>query len=317
MSNTTSTIKKAAAVAAIPLINLSAAYGVYRYVFYTPNSVQNDDFHLSEIKQMSEMKEELLAMIENSRNLEYEPVSIKSRDGLILNGRFYKGKDDAPLMIGAHGYRGTPIRDFSGGINYYLGQGYNVLLIEQRGHCSSEGHTITFGVKERYDVLAWANYAVERFGTHKKIVLSGISMGAATVLMASALNLPSNVCGIIADCPYTTPASIIAKVCQDMKLPAKALMPAIQEAAMVYGHFSVNAADSSKAVKKAKVPVLLIHGEDDTFVPCDMSREIAEAAPDIVELHTFPGADHGLSFVVDRPRYEEIVSEFINRVTAQ
>ncbi|MBO4915270.1 MAG: alpha/beta fold hydrolase, partial [Oscillospiraceae bacterium] len=243
----------------------------------------------------------------------YERVSITSFDGLRLNGRYYNVRDGAPLVLMCHGYRGTPSRDFSGGADLCMGLGYNVLIIEERAHCSSEGHTISFGINERRDCVDWCRFAAERFRT--PIILVGISMGAATVLMASALELPENVRGIIADCPFTSPKAIIRKVGAVQGFPLGLTMPLAELGARVFGGFSLSTpADAAEAVKRAKVPVLLIHGEADNFVPCVMSREIAAANPALVELHTFPDAWHGASYLTDTPRYTRLVKDFCRRV---
>ena len=139
-------------------------------------------------------------------------------------------------------------------------------------------------------------------------------MGAATVLMAAELDLPENVTGIIADCPYTSPKDIIKKVCGDMKLPSSLLYPFVKLGAKLYGHFDLESADAAEAVCHAKVPVLLIHGEDDRFVPCSMSRKICdsfrESNPDgDIIFETFPGAGHGISFMEDEPRYGRLVDK--------
>ena len=173
---------------------------------------------------------------------------------------------------------------------------------------------MTFGVKERYDCLDWVDYAISRFGEDVRIILTGISMGASTVLMASGMELPSNVKGIIADCPFTEPMDIILTVGRSMKLPEGFIRHFAKAAARIFGGFDISGASALKAVKDTKVPVLLIHGEADDFVPCEMSRRIHEANPSMTELHTFPGAGHGVSFMVDEKRYEELVVSFSKRV---
>lgn len=296
---------------------LCAAYAVFRIIFRSPDRTQNDDFHLAGGEQTDALRDEITEMIRAARAIPYEPVCTTSFDGLRLNGRYYYQRDGAPLAILFHGYRGTPARDFSGGIQSYRAAGFNLLLIEQRAHCTSEGHVITFGVKERRDCMKWIGYARERFGEQTEILLCGISMGAATVLMASGLDLPENVRGILADAPFTSPKAIITKVIRDRKLPLWIVWPLTWLGARIFGGFDPSAADASEAVKRAKVPILLIHGEDDRFVPCEMGREIASAAPERIELHTFPNAGHGLSFLVDRPRYERITRAFFTRIFPQ
>ena len=293
------------------------AAGVFTYVFYSPLGSQNDDYHILAPFRTEEEREKSLTLIDRLRARPYEPVSILSRDGLRLCGRYYHQADGAPLAILCHGYRGTPVRDFCGGADICFSEGLNVLMIEERAHCESEGHVISYGVNERFDVLAWTEYAVQCFGDGVRILLAGISMGAATVLMASALPLPSQVRGILADCPYTSPDEIIAEVGRSKGLPMQLLQPVAAVAARVLGGFSLRAASALDAVCTAKVPILLIHGEADDFVPCEMSLRIAAANPDLIDFHTFPEAGHGLSYLVDTDRYTALVRDFCKRIFAE
>ena len=290
-----------------------ASAGIYACVFYSPLGKQGDDYQILGYLT-PEQRDKTITLIDRLHARQYEPVSILSQDGLRLSGRYFHQADGAPLVILFHGYRGTPMRDFCGGADICFTEGFNVLLVEQRAHCSSEGHSISYGVNERRDVLAWAEYAARRFGEDVKILLAGISMGAATVLMASALDLPPQVRGILADCPYTSPDEIIAGVGRAKRFPMKLLMPLIELDARVLGGFSLRAASALSAVREAKVPILLIHGEADDFVPCEMSRRIAGANPDLIEFQTFPGAGHGLSYMVDTERYTKLVQEFCKKI---
>ena len=192
--------------------------------------------------------------------------------------RYYHVRDGAPLQIQFHGYRGAALRDFCGGNKLARESGQNTLVVDQRAHGKSGGNTITFGIRERLDCLSWVKYANQRFSSGTPIFLSGVSMGATTVLMASELKLPANVMGIIADCPYSSPEVIIRKVCrEDMHLPPALTMPLIRLGARLFGHFVLNESSAVQAVGNKNIPILLLHGEDDRFVPCDMSREIFDA----------------------------------------
>ena len=158
-------------------------------------------------------------------------------------------------------------------------------------------------------------YAVDRFGDGVKIILYGVSMGGATVLLASELELPKNVKGIIADCPYSAPIDIILHVGKKMSLPGWLIRPFAILGAKIFGGFDLTETDAKKAVKNAMVPILIIHGEADGFVPHEMS-DIVEQNPTLVTRHTFPGADHGISYLVDTPRYRKLVTEFMEKVLA-
>ena len=292
------------------LLVLAVSYGCYRFVFYTPNDKVPDDYELSDPRQPEEEKARCIGMIRKINEKEFERVYIRSFDGLRLTGRYYHVDDKAPLVIMFHGYTGTPSRDFCGGADICLSSGYNALLIEMRAHCGSEGHTISFGINERRDVLSWVEYAKNRFGEDKKMLIVGISMGAATVLMSGALCLPANVCGIIADCPYAYPEKIIKHVGEQRDLPIGLLFPFLRIGARLFGGFDLLSADPVSAVKDLKIPVMIIHGEDDDFVPPEMSEEIEKANPEHVKRYTFPGARHGTSYLQDTERYTKLVKDF-------
>ena len=167
---------------------------------------------------------------------------------------------------------------------------------------------------ERRDVLSWIKYANERFGSDKPIYLFGISMGATTVVMASGLNLPDNVKMICADCPFSSPRDIIYYVAKRWYKFPNLLWALIRASALVYGHLIIpRNITAANAVKNTNKPILLIHGEADYFVPKEMSEKIKQSNPDCVELHTFPGAYHGVSYFADPERYISIVRDFIER----
>ena len=240
-----------------------------------------------------------------------EEVETRSFDGCKLFGRYYHIRDGAPLEIIFHGYRSCAFRDCSGGHALSRRMGFNVLAVDQRAHGQSGGNTITFGIKERRDCMRWIEYANQRFGADTPIILSGISMGAATVLMASGLKLPENVVCIIADSAYSAPSAIIEKVCEDLHYPVALCRPLIHLGALIFGHFRLNSCTAKESVTHAEVPVLLIHGEDDRLVPCSMSKEIASHCASDVTVCTFPGAGHGLSYMIDPVRYENAVYNFL------
>ena len=295
------------------LLFLAAVYWAYRFTFHSPNATQNEDHTVLMSPQMEPMMDEIHRMIDDLNAIPYEAVYLTSQDGLRLRGRYYHQRDGAPLALCFHGYRGTPSRDFSGGTQILFRQGFNVLLVEERAQCGSEGHTITFGVRERIDCMAWIHHFHYRF-EEAQMILVGISMGAATVLMSSALALPDYVKGIVADCPFTEPKAIIRQVAAGMHIPGWVSVPLASAAAGLFGHFRLGGASALEAVRQAKKPILLIHGEADTFVPCDMSRALHAANPEYTELHTFPGASHGISFLLDPERYERLITDFSRRV---
>lgn len=301
---------------AILVTILLALFAVCRWAygkaFYHPDDKKAGDprafFSGDEHARYRQKLHELVDWLEP---LDFERVSIVSRDGLTLVGRYYHTADGAPLKIVFHGWRSNLLRDCCGAAKMAMNAGYNLLLVCQRAHGESGGNTITFGILEKYDCLAWVNYAVDRFGSEVRILLGGVSMGAATVLMASALELPKNVKGISADCGYTSPEAIIRKVCrEDVGIPDVIGFPLVRLAARLYGGFSVKDGGALEAVKQARVPLLLIHGDADAFVPFSMCHEIYGAIPGEKRLLAVKGAGHGLSYFVSSEDYESTLRAF-------
>lgn len=286
---------------------------IYLMVFYSPHKKQNDIYNIPNASQYNEHRKVMEKNIAEIEKIPYETVQIKSYDGLTLYGKYYHVKDGAPIDICMHGYRGTAERDMNGGFNLSREYGRNLLLCDQRAHGKSQGHTLTFGIKERFDVVSWANYLTERFGKDCRILLVGVSMGATTVLMASGEKLPQTVKGVLADCPYSKPEQIIKKVCKDIKCSPKLFYPLIRLSARLFGRFSLTETSAEEQVKKATVPILVLHGGDDRVVPCHMSEKIAENST-LVERHVFERAGHALCFYADNKKYREVVDKFREKV---
>ena len=207
------------------LFALLVLYVMFYIIFRRNGSTNKDDRLTIKGEQYETYAEVIRRAVDRVLPVPYEEVCITSRDGLKLYGRYYHHKDDAPLGIFFHGYRSGPILDGNGGYLICERRGYNVLIVTQRAHGKSEGNVMTFGIKERLDCLDWISYANERFGAKTPIVLMGMSMGAATVLMAAGEDLPENVKGVIADSPFTAPSDIIRTVMKDYKLPVRFMYP--------------------------------------------------------------------------------------------
>ncbi len=291
---------------------LGALYA-YKRACYSPNRGRDDVYILPKGEQYLQHVGALKQFIDALRELPFEPVTIEATDGKLLYGRYYHVRWGAPVQIQFHGYRGSAYRDLCGGAQLALKMGHNVLLVDQRAHGKSAGRTITFGVKERLDCQSWCRYARRRFGPRTPLILMGVSMGAATVLMASELPLPRSVKAIIADCPYSSPKEIIGKVAMGMGMPGRPSTAACALGARLYGGFRLDSASPVEAVKKAKIPILLLHGEDDRFVPCRMSRVIFDACASEKRLETFPGAAHGMCYLSDPKRYEAVIADFLGK----
>jgi len=297
-------------IAVLLVIFLAGMLYIYRMAFASRRNIHPADEEMpSQSEQYSPYAERLIENVRKLAKVPFEPVEITSHDGLRLFGRFYDAGTDAPVAILFHGYRSTALRDASGGAPFCMRNGFSVLIVDQRSHGRSEGRAITFGIKERIDCLKWIEYVIARQGSNVRIMLMGVSMGAATVLMAADLGLPKNVRAIAADCPYSSPEDIICCVADSMGIPSVPVKPILRLTARLFAGIDLNSSCAVSAVKGFDRPVFLIHGDDDRFVPCEMSRRIAASNPDICMLTEVPGAGHGIAYYVDTAMYEDAAAK--------
>jgi len=254
---------------------------------------------------------EMLETIDRLIAAPYEKVSVQSYDGLKLIGKLFVGNPGAPLMLFFHGYRSTAERDASGAYQLCREKGWHLLMVDQRALGESEGREITFGIRERYDCQTWAEYAAERFGPETPIFLWGISMGASSVLMASELEMPASVRAIVADSGFDSPVSIIGSTARRRGWPAGLAVQFVRWGARLFGGFRVDEASALDSISRAKLPILLIHGEADEIVPFEMVHALRDACASPVQVLTVPGAAHGISWYVDPPTYLSTLIRFI------
>lgn len=289
----------------------AALYCMYLYAF--GRSRPGATYSEPPGRQFDQFAPQIRERSEAMKQLPSEEVSIRSEDGLQLAGSYYHFRDGAPLAIFFHGYRSSAIRDFCGGFYFYRDEGFNLLLVDQRGNGRSEGNAITFGIRERWDCLAWARYAARRW-PDTPVVLLGISMGASTVLMASDLPLPHQVKGILGDCGFSAPKDILSTVAASRGFPRDLSYFLLKSGARLFGGFDLDTISAADALHRTKLPVILIHGEADGYVPCRMSLTCFDACGGPARLLTVPGAEHGMSFFVDQEGYTRAVSRFCRDV---
>lgn len=301
----------AAAAAAVAALVLIAAYICYRMAFYSPKRKPNPDggINLPQGAQYRPYWEKMRRWAEETRALPQRELSVRSFDGLTLRGTYYEYAPNAPIELMFHGYRGNAERDLSGGVQRCFKLKRSAFIVDQRCSGGSEGNVITFGINEHRDCLSWLELMQKRF-PENKVILTGISMGASTVLLAGGCKLPENVIGILADCGFHSAKAIIKKVCRQIGLPAEICYPFIKLGAKLYGHFDLEETTPEEAMRHCTVPVIFFHGETDDYVPYEMSRISYEACVSRKKLVLVPGAGHGLSYPIDPERYLRELQEF-------
>ena len=245
----------------------------------------------------------------------HEDVWVYSEDNLKLHGTWFPQEEAKKVVICFHGYTSRGMNDYTGLSSYYLKRGYSMLLVDERAHGESEGTYIGFGCLDRLDALKWMDWVIETCGEDVQILLHGTSMGGATVLMASGLDLPSQVKGIISDCAFTSPKEVFAHVLHSMiHLPAFPMMQIADILNRRRAGYGLDDCNAAREVKKAKVTILFINGSADTFVPCSMCETIYANCASPKKKLIVEGAAHAESYYKDTEAYENAMNEFLGGI---
>ncbi len=261
-----------------------------------------------------EIKSEVRKLSEKLKNSIEKEVEIVAHDGIKLVGHWKHSSDSRRVIIAFHGWRSAWSKDFCGISKFFEDENCDVLYIEQRAHGDSGGEYIGFGLLERFDCVSWINYVNSVNEKNLPIYLTGISMGASTVLMASGSNLGKNVKGIIADSGFTSPKEILKYVTRtNFKIPLLFRQNLVDEFCKSKINFASDEYSTLTSMEKGSIPVLFIHGEKDTFVPIEMTYENYEVCKAEKMLFIVPEATHGLCYVYDKDGYEQKVKEFFSK----
>lgn len=239
------------------------------------------------------------------------PVEIKSWDGIQLVGHLKAVDNPQRLIVAMHGWRSSWKRDFGLISDFWEKNHCTVLYAEQRGQNSSGGEYMGFGMLERYDCLDWAKWLHDNLSDTLPIYLAGVSMGASTVLMASCLEVPENVRGVMADCGFTSPMEIWKHIIKrDFHLSYSLFRNDVARQCRKKIQLDPRDCSAVEALRKTKLPVMFAHGTADAFVPVEMTYENYRACAGKKKLLIVPGAEHCMSYYAAREPYEKMTKEF-------
>ena len=254
----------------------------------------------------------------------FREATIQALDGLILWAAVVPGRQDCHRWaVCVHGYHDTC--ESMGAIGrHYNDLGWHVLLPDQRGHGQSEGDYVGWGYDERLDLVGWCNYIVRK-DPDAEIVLHGVSMGAATVLMATGGALPAQVKAAVSDCAYTTIEAearhVLGRFQEGLPtripLPAGLLFSALRKTALRRARFDLRGPAPARAVARSKTPTLFIHGVEDDFVPASMMGKLYQTARCRKSFLWMPGAGHAAAVGTDWDMYWTAVSTFLGDLLSE
>lgn len=240
-------------------------------------------------------------------------INIQSNDKLQLFASEFKLSNESnKWIILVHGYTSeqSSIYDIA---RHYSDKGYNVLTPDLRAHGLSEGKYVGMGWLDRNDLLLWIDYLLKNY-RNSEIILHGVSMGAATVMMASGENLPTNVKLIVEDCGYTSVWDIFSfKLKLRFNLSTFPVLNAASFITNVRAGYNYKEASSIDQIKKSVTPILFIHGNADEFVPVNMAYKLYDNTNINKELIIVDGAGHAESRLADEELYYGSIFSFIDK----
>lgn len=215
-------------------------------------------------------------------------------------------------VVSAHGYVNRPAQTAQWA-RYYYNRGFNLLAPHARAHDKSEHKYVTMGALDKNDYVDWINY-ITALNPDAKIILHGISMGAATVMLVTGEKLPKNVKCCVEDCGFTDcRAEFINALKQTAPIPAFPLIDIFNSTIKRKAGWSMDECSPLEAVKRSVTPTLFLHGDVDKFVPFFMQRELYEHAACKKDICVIHGAEHANSYDTNPRDYIAAVAAFVDK----
>lgn len=294
----------------IPISTLiSASFCIHEKVF-RGNSEKKQEILDEARRNPSPVVQMRVQTYEHMQSFPHEALTMRSHDGLNLRANWYPNGDSKKTAIVIHGWRSAPWWDYGGVFEMLIEAGYSVLAVSQRALYDSEGKYVTYGTYEKEDLLGWIRLLSERFGADRSIALMGVSMGAATVLLATGEPLPSTVKCAVSDCAYTKAAELFREGAHGWLPISRLCVDLVSRMKTGASYFPAN---TLKAVARSETPTYFIHGDADEVVPYRMMGELYAACAAQKEQWTVPGALHGEAYAADPEGYRARILPFLER----
>ena len=246
-------------------------------------------------------------------NIKKQSVETKANDGINLRGTEYlTNEENDNWVIIFHGYRAEPKSVLTIG-EHFSEKGYNVLIPSMRACAESDGDFVGMGWLDKDDLKCWVNLILEQ-NSNANIILHGSSMGAATVMMVSGEDLPSNVKAVVEDCGYTSAWDQFAYQLKVLfNLPEFPMMNIANIICKIRSGYFISDASAIKQVKKSVTPTLFIHGDSDSFVPFEMQEKLYEACNAEKEKVVIEGAAHAKASSTNPELYWTSIVDFLEK----
>ena len=297
-------------LAVVAIIALFFAGNFFYNLAINPNSSKkmifgNDGLSHHELTEEEEWLE---------KSSKFKDVFTNSFDGLKLHAyEVVSNKNTNKWAVTVHGYM-TDAFSLSTKALHYYDIGYNILAVDLRGHGKSKGNYIGMGYHDAKDLIEWLKYIVSK-DSECEILVHGVSMGAATVMIASSQEeLPKNVKVIIEDCGYSSALEQFKYQLKKLfNVPSFPILNIANLIVKVKAGYYLNEACPIECVKNSKVPMMFVHGDDDTFVPFYMLDELYEACASEKKKLIIEGASHAHAESENPDKYWGEIDSFVNK----
>lgn len=243
---------------------------------------------------------------------EAEDIFIEKSDGHKLHALRVNNRNVSHSYILIYHPVSVTSADMADYAYHFYNIGFNVILPDLRGCGQSDYSEITFGATEGEDILLWIDRIISE-DKDASVILFGVGAGGSAVLSVCDRELPENVKGIIEDSGYDSLKDAfknnIEKYYNKKSFPA--LLIADKYAESKYG-FSFSDVSMRDKVHNSTLPILFIHGGDDSIVPVSHSNDMYEVCPAVGTDHLLiSGATHCRAMQTNTEKYWRIVDEFV------
>ncbi|MCF7923569.1 MAG: alpha/beta hydrolase [Candidatus Izimaplasma sp.] len=296
---------------AIGIVLLISLYFIIAYFYYRKLFVNFRHHSIQLFDPEAELNKETYNWY---KEIPKEDIYIKSYDNLKLHGIYIPSHDkkSEKLAFVLHGYKSSSY-DLIPICKMYSDLGFKVLLVDFRGHGKSEGKFTSMGHYEKYDMKNWLHYATRNYGQKIEILLHGVSMGAATSVLATQFKESKNVNLLVLESGFTSLKATL-KLSTRFK-PLLIFLFGINFYTFIFHKFFLSEINPLKVIEKSTIPILIIHSEKDRAISEAMSKELFEAInTDTKDYLSIKDSKHAMAFSFDQNNYVKKVLKMTNKV---
>jgi len=287
-----------AIISTLLIIIIAVTWNTYLKVFHKRKK--------SVTEEMNKLIDKKLITSNYYEDLKLAKIVTNSLDNLNLAGYLVKCKNPIGCVILSHGISNNHVTMLSH-VEFFRKKNYDVLLIDQRGHGNSSPTISTYGFKETKDISQWMKY-LKSLG-YDNIGIMGHSMGASIALLTCAEVIKPNF--IISESGYSNLHELVAFQIRAKKMPPLIFVNTVSLVCKIFNNFWLSDIDVLDSIRNTKVPILFIHGERDSLIPCYMSKRMANATNS--KLFIFKNCEHSIfkNIEYSLSEYENLISGFL------